>query len=500
MLTTAGTRAFGTRGPVAPLRSLALPIVMVGAASGLTAAVVAQTGIKGLLLAGGVWAMVIGVMAVRERSLLILTMLILATQVVMTKAIGSINPDVASGANAFYITSFDAILSLLYLMWLLKGTLVRDLRLAMRDRRVLLPLVAMAAVIPSFLAATDVHDAFAELFRMGWAYLLFVYLAVRLRTRRQIGYVIGSLFLIAVVQCALIIVQWKTGRALGLAFLGESQALATRTLDGSNVLRPSGTAIHPNILTPYLAPIGLLALSLAIEAKRAGGRLLLLAAMLLAFIPLAIAQTRAAIVATAVAVVFILVAAVLRGRLGWRWLLAGMTTAGFAALVFWPWVQSHLLENLGSQFQSEITLRLSMNGVAIDMFQSSPLVGVGLNNFMSAVGPHNLYSAIVFPVHNLYLLALAETGILGIAGLAIVAIGLTTVALRVAHARDPFLSALGVAVAATYLFFAVEEVLSFSLRIDMPLAIAAVFAGLCMAARRLQVGQAQNRPPARARG
>ena len=52
------------------------------------------------------------------------------------------------------------------------------------------------------------------------------------------------------------------------------------------------------------------------------------------------------------------------------------------------------------------------------MFADHPLVGVGLNNFEQVMGPYQKYGIIFFnnPVHNLYLLYLAETGIIGFIG------------------------------------------------------------------------------------
>ncbi len=66
--------------------------------------------------------------------------------------------------------------------------------------------------------------------------------------------------------------------------------------------------------------------------------------------------------------------------------------------------------------EESVVVREELNRAAIMMWQSSPLLGVGLGNFLIAL-PKTLPTRTVYflqPVHNIYLLVLAETGLVGL--------------------------------------------------------------------------------------
>ncbi|MBI5620074.1 O-antigen ligase family protein [Candidatus Gottesmanbacteria bacterium] len=63
-----------------------------------------------------------------------------------------------------------------------------------------------------------------------------------------------------------------------------------------------------------------------------------------------------------------------------------------------------------------VVVRQQLNAAAIKLWQQSPIVGVGLGNFLVGL-PKALPSRAIYflqPVHNIYLLVLAETGVMGL--------------------------------------------------------------------------------------
>jgi hypothetical protein len=61
--------------------------------------------------------------------------------------------------------------------------------------------------------------------------------------------------------------------------------------------------------------------------------------------------------------------------------------------------------------------RAELNWMALKMFQDHPLLGVGLNNFTVQMGEYGEVSGwtrFLQPVHNVYLLIVAETGLFGL--------------------------------------------------------------------------------------
>jgi len=480
-------------------RPRALIVVAVGVVCGLVATLIAQLGVREMLAVAGLAALLSSLIVVRQRALFVLLIMVLSLQFLFHKALGPINPEVASGAQAIYITSVDVILLFLYVLWFLEGTLVRDLREGLRDQIFILPLVTGVAAAVSILAATDLYLAVAELFKMGWMYALFVYIALRVRSRRDVGFLVGALFLIAVVQCVVVVLQWRTGGALGLSFLGEESFFPVRDLDDRQIPRPSGTVINTDFLAALMGPIAIMALSLAINLERLAVRFLCLAFVPIAIATIAISQARAALVATAIAVVVLSVSYLWRGRLPWQVALATLACAGVAILIFWSKIEQLLRDWLTTEhFRLEFDARLELAGVALSMIRDFPLAGVGLNNFQAVMDRYDLYGLIFFgnPVHNLYLLVLSETGIIGFVPFALTLVALLVVAVRVAGARDRLVGAVGAGIAASYLFLYLEESTTFSLREDMPLALFWILSGLAIACWRMVSPPAEPVPQA----
>lgn len=76
-------------------------------------------------------------------------------------------------------------------------------------------------------------------------------------------------------------------------------------------------------------------------------------------------------------------------------------------------VSQKLVKNI--PFTESVALRIDQAGIAGKMFVSNPLLGVGLNNFIPSVGENIIMGTSLFlqPVHNIYLLLLAEAGLVG---------------------------------------------------------------------------------------
>ena len=72
--------------------------------------------------------------------------------------------------------------------------------------------------------------AAAELTRMAWMALLYVYLAVRVRQRQQIWAALAGLVSFTAIQFVVVLLQWRTGGVLGLSFLGVPTELGDLSL------------------------------------------------------------------------------------------------------------------------------------------------------------------------------------------------------------------------------------------------------------------------------
>jgi O-antigen ligase len=305
-----------------------------------------------------------------------------------------------------------------------------------------------------------------------------------------------AFFAIGFAQSLIAMLQWRTGSSLGLSFLGEESSLGIRTIDEGEVLRPTGTVVHPIFLAALVAPIGLIAMSLAIVLREQRWRVACGFMAAVAFVPLVLAQARASLLAAGITVALLVVAMIRAGKVAIKHVLIALAITGAVGLVFLEPIQQKFADNLGtSQFQLETEARLELNDVAFAMIRESPLVGLGLNQFETVQPTYDQYGLIFAgnPVHNIYLLVAAETGLIGLAGFLAIYVTAFVMALRSARTNDPLLVGVGVGITAALTYFALEELLSFALRQEMPLALFWILSGLAVACARM-AGEAGSTP------
>ncbi|GAC1364986.1 MAG: hypothetical protein NVSMB32_08100 [Actinomycetota bacterium] len=330
---------------------------------------------------------------------------------------------------------------------------------------------------------------------------LFVYLAVRVRSAAQIWAVLKALGVVAVLELVVVLAQWKTHGTFGLSFLGTPTALGTRVFNDGTAGRPFGTLNHPAFLGALLGGVAILALTLAIGLRDRRTKLVCLAMAPVAAMPLAISNVRASLLGLFVGGLIVVVVSLVQRKVSAVVLVTAITLGAVAAGAAWPIVSRQFSHSFGSQHYSlEVQARTQLNALAESMISDRPVIGVGLNNFQVAMVPYERYP-LVFPdnaVHNIFLLVMAETGVVGFAGVAVLWIALLWVALRLARSQDRLGAALGLAATAVYLFLASEEMLSYSLREDAPLALFWILAGLTVAASSFLPGSATG-PGARRR-
>ena len=308
-----------------------------------------------------------------------------------------------------------------------------------------------------------------------------------------------TLFVIAAVQFVIVVLQWRTGSSLGLSFLGEESTLGVRTLDDGEIPRPTGTVVHPDFLAALVAPVGLIAFSLAATLRRQRWlRVFALAMVPIAATPLVLAQTRAALVGFAIAFTALVLWNLVRRNMRLSTVVLAVLATAIISAPFYGQIKEKVIDNLGTdQFQTEVQSRVELNDLAVTMYLDHPILGVGLNNFVPVENAYDTFGLIFAgnPVHDIYLLVLSETGVLGLAGFGATALVVMIVTARAATARDPMLAAVGAGIAATLLFFAAEEILTFSLRQDMPLALMWLLAGVAAACARI-AGAEESAPVA----
>ncbi len=168
------------------------------------------------------------------------------------------------------------------------------------------------------------------------------------------------------------------------------------------LLRPYATFPHPNVLGGFLAVTVPILIS-QIRQMSQIRKIFYVSTILVGLIALVLTFSRSAWIV---------------GVLGIAWVLFHFKPKNFipfAIIIFL--LGSMFVKNFDATSESVI-VREQLNVTAINIWQHSPIFGVGLGNFLIEL-PKTLPSRTVYflqPVHNIYLLVLSETGIVGLCG------------------------------------------------------------------------------------
>ena len=257
--------------------------------------------------------------------------------------------------------------------------------------------------------------------------LIFLYVAKQKWTQPKLEYAVLILGIGSVLESFLAIAQFINQGALGgaLYFLGErafhagTPGIANASVNGELILRPYATFPHPNVLAGYLFFVMFSCLLLLRKNTKTKLKTFLLGVIVLGTIALFLTLSRVAIVLWgAVLVGFairkIKVSAAPR-RIALIVFVSLFCMGGVFFLSGGGVIGSRILGS--SLLEESATVRWVLTANSLDMVMASPFWGVGLGNFLPSL-PSFQKEVFSFshlqPVHNIFLLTAAETGIFGL--------------------------------------------------------------------------------------
>lgn len=256
----------------------------------------------------------------------------------------------------------------------------------------------------SLIFAANIGPGLVRLEQFFIAGLFGVYIA---SVAKQIKFLVfWGLILSMIAEIILAIAQFAKGATIGFWIFGErsftlsTPGIAKFDFYGIQFLRPYATFPHPNVLAGFLL-VAIIFLQLNNPNHH---RSLRKVVSFLAGLVMLLTVSRVVIAAG-------LIWAMISLKNKYRIVLL----IGIVILLPFLYVRFSSIftfDNLA------LTRREELSGVALTLFSKSPIFGIGLNNFISAgadlllVGP----SRFLQPAHNIFLLMLSETGIIGFLG------------------------------------------------------------------------------------
>lgn len=316
-----------------------------------------------------------------EETLLFLTLLFLPTQLgkhfwQQFSFIYSLKIDYLSPTIYFW----DLLVLGLVGFWLINKPKINKLALN-------LLLIFLLSQALSLMGAQNIGAGLVRLEQYAVAGLFGLYLASN-KVQIFLPLMLGVLF-----ESGLAVLQFFKGGTLGLWILGErsfsitTPGIAKFNFYGLEFLRPYGTFPHPNVLAGYM-----LVMILILRSKK----------IAIAAITIFLTMSRATIF------------------LGFIFLFKKNRKIFLILLIILSPILFTRFEALFSYDNLTFLRREELTVNAWNLFLKNPLFGVGLNNFIPSqedliAGP----SRFLQPVHNIFLLALSETGIIGFLGFVI---------------------------------------------------------------------------------
>lgn len=244
------------------------------------------------------------------------------------------------------------------------------------------------------------------------------FFAVYIYLRKEVlgeGTIQKMLFLSAFAFSLIGIAQFLLGRTTGLFYLlGErsfnlsTPGIALTQIHGMDFLRSYSTFPHPNALAGYLGIVLIVIFSSKIfETKKIFylGLLTIALSFLLTFSQSAFLAMAALILAAFFKVIY-------KAKIWWVTVFLGGIVS--ASLIM-PVAFAFILKNVS--FSANIIQRLDLSVLAVGLVAERFWIGEGLNTFIlnsTKFAGINVSSWLLQPVHNIFLLMFAETGIFGI--------------------------------------------------------------------------------------
>lgn len=220
------------------------------------------------------------------------------------------------------------------------------------------------------------------------------------------------LSLAAIYSSLIAIIQFVKQSAIGGIFwwLGErsfnliTPGIAKAIVNGRLVLRPYATFPHPNVLAGFILVSLIL---IGINKEQGWRRIIKWIAQILGSIVIILSFSRATWL------IGLLVGLTLAVQ-GWR----KKKSVVIGLVIFLALIGGFFYHfTLPLSGQEAIIQRFSLAQIAIKMIKANPLVGIGLNNFIPQLPHYWQQFGMTYwlqPVHNIFLLIAAETGLMGL--------------------------------------------------------------------------------------
>jgi putative inorganic carbon (hco3(-)) transporter len=317
----------------------------------------------------------------------------------------------ALGGLSVSVTTIAIVM--LYGLWIAEALSVRGTHEHRRRLAVSVPLALYLAFVA--IAATGARDtalASFELMLLVQTFLVFVYIANRVRTRSDVRFIVVLLVAGLALQAFLTVWLRYTGQDLRIGAL--SGRVDVRSDAGSSPTeRIGGTVGSPNTAAAYFTLLIAPALALLLTSVPRRYKQLAFLAFPLGAVAVILTLSRGGWVALGLSIMVFCIVALWRG---WLPLPYFLLIAGVFLLALLPF-HDVIAERVTGSDEGSAQSRFPLMQLAWNVIKDHPLTGVGTNNFAVVLPQYvtpQFSSDWIYTVHNKYLLVWAEVGLGGL--------------------------------------------------------------------------------------
>lgn len=259
--------------------------------------------------------------------------------------------------------------------------------------------------------AENIFWASLEIFRYVKFFIIFLILRYAFdKDELAVKSLLNVFLFVVVLQLLVSIAQ----QVFGITISGKAGSeVGLNNIDGE-YFRSTGTLGHPGTLSQFIVILAPFLWLEALNSKSLRKVLFMIGyALCLLIVVLTFARTGIAVIAiTSMLMVFH--SLISKGKFISKALIC--ISVLLFGLYFFDSYYSVIYDRFSNAPDESGSIRVVLAGIALDMLSQYPLSGVGLNCFtdvMKLHDPSNIVSWWPHPVHNIFLLILAETGFLG---------------------------------------------------------------------------------------
>ncbi len=320
-------------------------------------------------------------------------------------------------SGALSVGPLDLLLLAVIGMWLIRIFVTRQEPLPRLVRADVLPFLLLAAYFLSIPGALEPKYAVFGTVSLAKYVLVYFYISRNFQ-REHVPWLFAAVGVALLLEGALAIIQYSTGKFVGLALdrgRGEiiHEQYAVPGIEHRN--RATGTVSESHTFGLYVAMLVQYAFVLVYSLRtQQWMRWIATPLLLLGLVCVVISFSRAAWLSCAGA---LLLAWAVRLYWGERQLLTVAVAAPLVLAPLLPWMVQIFVERFATAGGDLIAERFDQFPIALAMWRDHFVFGCGVGNYMDTLSRYNVVGALALPVHNVFLWAAAETGIVGVTAL-----------------------------------------------------------------------------------